>query len=106
MTISDLNNAETSATNLNAPPRLLLVMGVSGAGKTSTGRRIAAGLGWQFKDADDFHSAENKTKMHQGIPLDDDDRQPWLQLLAKYIHTWLSADEPTVLACFSSQSQL
>ncbi|MBF4609446.1 SDR family oxidoreductase [Curtobacterium sp. VKM Ac-1393] len=70
-------------------------MGVSGAGKSAVGALLAARLGVAFVDADDLHSAEAKAKMASGIPLDDDDRAPWLARLA----TLLAGDERVVLAC-------
>ena len=52
-------------------------MGVSGCGKTTIGKQLAQDLGWQFYDADDFHPLENRLKMSQGIPLNDEDRADW-----------------------------
>lgn len=60
-------------------PRVILVMGVSGSGKTTVGGGLADCLGWSFVDADDFHSDANRAKMHSGAPLDDADRAPWLR---------------------------
>ncbi|XP_063769874.1 probable gluconokinase isoform X2 [Pseudophryne corroboree] len=57
---------------------IVVVMGVSGSGKTEVGTLLANKLGWKFYDADDYHPIENKVKMSQGIPLSDEDRQPWL----------------------------
>jgi len=59
----------------------IIVMGVSGSGKTSVGKSLAERLGWDFYDADDFHLPENVTKMANGIPLNDLDRAPWLASL-------------------------
>jgi gluconokinase len=80
-------------------PRFLLVMGVSGSGKTSVGRALASRLGWDFYDADDFHPPENVAKMAGGIPLDDADRAPWLAALHDLIERCLAQDRPGVLAC-------
>jgi len=74
-------------------------MGVSGAGKTTIGQLLARELGWQFRDADDFHSQVNKDKMHQGIALTDQDRLPWLASMADNIAAWVAASEKSVLAC-------
>ena len=76
---------------------LLVVMGFSGSGKSTVGAAIAQRLRVPFADADDFHPPENIAKMTSGRPLDDDDRQPWLETLGR----WLSAHEPTgaVLSC-------
>ena len=60
-------------------------MGVAGAGKTTVGRELADAIGWEFHDADDFHSAENIAKMHRGEGLTDGDRQPWLEALGRLI---------------------
>lgn len=74
---------------------IVLVMGVSGAGKTAIGARLAARLGWRFIDADDFHPPENVAKMASGRPLDDADRAPWLSRLNKEI----VSVENGVIAC-------
>ncbi len=74
-------------------------MGVSGCGKTTLGRLLAEQLGWDFFDADDFHPPVNVTKMARGIPLDDQDRAPWLDALRDLIQTYLEEDRSAVLAC-------
>lgn len=79
--------------------RFIILMGVSGSGKTSVGRSLARRLGWDFYDADDFHPPENVAKMANGIPLDDTDRVPWLASLRGLIATSLETDRPGVLAC-------
>jgi gluconokinase len=79
--------------------RFLIVMGVSGSGKTRVGKGLAEHLGWDFYDADDFHPPENVAKMAQGIPLDDSDRAPWLAALNQRISASLKADRPGILAC-------
>lgn len=78
-------------------PSLIVVMGVTGAGKTTIGRRLATALGVPFFDADDAHSADAKDKMRAGIPLTESDRVPWLERL----NATLREHEPTglVLAC-------
>lgn len=73
----------------------VVIMGVSGSGKTSVGRALAARLGWTFDDADDFHTPEAKAKMARGEGLTDADRAPWLDQL----RALLAADQPVVLAC-------
>ena len=78
---------------------VIVVMGVTGSGKTTVGSLLAARLDWQFADADEFHSAANKTKMHQGIPLTDADRLPWLAAIHDQISKWLAAKQNVVLAC-------
>jgi gluconokinase len=78
---------------------VVIVMGVTGAGKTTIGRLLAEQLGWQFADADDFHPAANVEKMRHGIPLTDDDRCPWLARLRAEIDGWLASDKNVILAC-------
>lgn len=80
-------------------PTIIVVTGVSGAGKTTVGRALAADLGRAFHDADDFHPVTNVAKMRRGEPLTDADRTPWLAALAALI-AGLAADRvPAVLAC-------
>ena len=82
------------------PDRFVLVlMGVSGSGKTTIGRLLAARLGWQYAEADDFHSAANVAKMAAGRPLTDDDRWPWLQSIAAWIDARIAKREPAVVTC-------
>jgi gluconokinase len=78
---------------------IIIVMGVTGAGKTTVGRLLAEELGWQFADADNFHPPGNVEKMRHGIPLTDADRRPWLQSLREQIATWIAAGRNAVLAC-------
>ena len=78
---------------------VVILFGVTGAGKTVIGRLLAGDLGWAFYDADDFHSAANVEKMRTGVPLDDDDRWPWLERLRVRIQESLAAGEHAVLAC-------
>lgn len=78
---------------------VVILFGVSGAGKTVIGRLLAQELRWQFYDADDFHSRHNIEKMHSGRPLTDDDRLPWLNSLRDLIEHCLRSGENAVLAC-------
>ena len=64
---------------------IILLMGVSGVGKTTVGQALAKDLGWRFADADDYHPAANIAKMHAGIALTDEDRAPWLEALHQAI---------------------
>ena len=86
-----------------SPPQndgwVILLMGVSGCGKTSVGEALASRLGCPFYDGDDFHPPENKEKMSRGNPLDDEDRLPWLRELKKLIRTHLARNERAVVAC-------
>ena len=78
---------------------VILLMGVTGSGKTTVGQALAESLRWQFIDADDFHPPSNVAKMRAGIPLDDADRAPWLAALRTHIVGWLSSETNVVLAC-------
>lgn len=78
---------------------LVLVMGVCGSGKTTLGRALAKRLGWEFLDADDFHSEENKRKMGSGISLTDEDRWPWLFSIQERVKDSLIGKADVVLAC-------
>jgi gluconokinase len=78
---------------------IIILMGVSGSGKTTIGERLARALGWPFYDGDQFHPPANVAKMQQGRPLTDEDRWPWLRVLRAHIETWLQQDMSAVLAC-------
>ena len=76
-----------------------MIMGVTGSGKTTVGEALARRLGWEFADADDFHSASNKRKIHEGVALTDADREPWLLALHGRVAEWILAGRDAVLAC-------
>lgn len=78
---------------------VIILFGVTGAGKTTVGRLLAAALGWNFYDADQFHSPNNIDKMRRGIPLTDADRRPWLDSLRALITECIAAKQGAVLAC-------
>jgi gluconokinase len=78
---------------------IVIVFGVSGAGKTTVGKLLARDLGWEFYEADDFHPRANIDKMRRGIPLTDEDRWPWLDRLRDQVTRSLAAKENAVLAC-------
>jgi gluconokinase len=78
---------------------IVVVMGVTGSGKTTVGMLLAQRLGSEFADADDFHSAANKDKMHRGIPLTDQDRLPWLAAMHEYLQQATARSRSVVLGC-------
>jgi gluconokinase len=78
---------------------IVVLMGVSGSGKTTIGRLLAERTGAIFADADDYHPAANKQKMAAGIPLTDKDRAPWLATLNGVLRGWLAEARSGVLAC-------
>jgi gluconokinase len=80
-------------------PCALIVMGVSGSGKTTIGETLARRLGWPYEDADTFHPASNVAKMSAGHPLTDEDRWPWLKAIAAEIDRACSAGEHIVIGC-------
>jgi gluconokinase len=76
-----------------------VLLGVSGAGKTTIGKLLSSRLGWEFADGDDYHSPANVKKMTNGIPLTDADRAPWLKTLRALISGWIATGKNGVLAC-------
>jgi gluconokinase len=80
-------------------PTCIVVMGVSGSGKTTVAERLAARLGCPYEEGDDHHPAANVEKMKAGIPLDDEDRRPWLEELARWIGEREAATQNSVLTC-------
>jgi gluconokinase len=78
---------------------IVIVFGVSGAGKTTIGKLLSHELDWHFYEADDFHSRANIEKMRRGVPLTDEDRWPWLERLREEINRLVAAGENAVVAC-------
>lgn len=76
---------------------LVVVMGVSAAGKSTVGKALASRLGIVYRDGDDFHSRANIEKMHSGVPLDDEDRRPWLDAIGRWLEA--HADAGAVIGC-------
>ena len=79
--------------------KAIIVMGVSGSGKTTVGLALAERLGWPFHDGDDFHPPANIDKMARGIPLNDADRWPWLEAIHAFILKCLRHNQPVIIAC-------
>lgn len=82
-----------------AADRVIVLMGVSGSGKTTVGEKLAERLHLDFQEGDDFHPASNIAKMRAGVPLDDADREPWLAALAGWIGREIAAGRSGVLSC-------
>ena len=86
---------------LTVAPQHIVVMGVSGCGKTTVGEGLAAALGWPFDEGDRYHPPANVAKMSAHVPLTDADRWPWLEALAARIAAHERAGESSVLSCSS-----
>lgn len=84
---------------MDAHPHHVVVMGISGSGKTTIATRLAEQLGWVFAEADDFHPPENITKMTSGIALTDEDRWPWLEAMRDWMTLQAQAGRSTVVTC-------
>jgi carbohydrate kinase (thermoresistant glucokinase family) len=78
---------------------VLIVMGVSGVGKTTIAEALAQKLGWPFQEGDALHPPSNVQKMHAGVPLTDEDRAPWLAAIKRWINARVKAGEPGVVTC-------
>jgi len=87
------------STDARDAPCALIVMGVSGSGKSTIAENLAQRLGWTYEDGDKFHPASNVAKMSAGHPLTDEDRWPWLQAIADEIDRVCKAGERVVIAC-------
>ncbi len=79
--------------------RVVVMMGVSGSGKTTVAERVAAQFGWPFQEGDKLHPAANVAKMAAGHPLTDEDRWPWLDIIARWIDARLAAGENGIITC-------
>jgi gluconokinase len=78
---------------------IVIVAGVSGSGKSTIGALLATRLGWRFADADEFHPAANVAKMRDKIPLTDEDRRPWLRIIAAWMDERIAGNESAVVTC-------
>lgn len=84
---------------MNKKPNVIILMGVIGVGKIEIGEELAEELGWVFYNGADFHPQININKINEGIPLTDEDRQPWLETLNKLIHKHIQQGQHAVLTC-------
>ncbi|MDO4887720.1 MAG: gluconokinase [Actinomycetaceae bacterium] len=80
-------------------PRNVVVMGVAGSGKTTIGMMLAGKLGFVYAEGDEFHTQANRDKQHAGIPLNDEDRQPWLESIRDWMRTENAVGHSTVVSC-------
>jgi carbohydrate kinase (thermoresistant glucokinase family) len=78
---------------------IVVVAGVSGSGKTTVGTLLAERLGWIFADGDGFHPAASVARMRAGLPLTDDDREPWLAAITAWMDQQIAAGRSAVIAC-------
>ena len=87
------------AADAHPTPTIIVVMGVSGSGKSTVAAQLASALGWAFQEGDELHPAANVEKMRAGTPLNDADRWPWLARIAGVIDGWRAAGQRGVIAC-------
>src|SRR5271156_391582 len=78
---------------------IVILMGVTGTGKTTIGTLLSQRTGWPYAEGDDYHSEANKAKMHAGIPLTDEDRKPWLATLHQLLLGWYEGGTSGILGC-------
>ena len=91
--------AEQAASAKAVTPTVLMLMGVSGSGKTTVAHELQRILGWPFQEGDDLHPPANIEKMRSGLPLDDADRLPWLDAVARWIDGQLATHAPGIITC-------
>ncbi len=96
---AETEEAERDEAAAAGAPDVVIVMGVSGSGKTTVAQGIATALGWEFAEGDTFHSPANVAKMRSGHPLTDEDRWPWLEAIGAWISTKESRGESAVVTC-------
>lgn len=95
MSVDELQHESAAA----QPPIVLVVMGVSGTGKSTVAGLLAGQLGWELEEGDDLHPEANVTKMASGQPLTDEDRWPWLDKVAAWIRAHVQAGRPGIVTC-------
>ena len=78
---------------------IIVLMGVSGCGKTTVGTKLASHLGWEYQEGDALHPQENILKMSDGVPLNDDDRKPWISRISDWIDSRCMAGRDGVISC-------
>jgi gluconokinase len=78
---------------------IAILMGVTGSGKTTIAQELQKLTGWEYAEGDDYHSEANRKKMHSGIPLNDEDRGPWLASLHQVISGWYQKGQSGILTC-------
>jgi ribose 5-phosphate isomerase A len=93
-----VHRLDSARAHRGSPP-ILVIMGVSGVGKSTVARELAARLGWAFEEGDALHPEANVAKMHAGIPLTDADRQPWLERVAAWIDHQRAKKQPGIISC-------
>lgn len=84
---------------------VIIIIGVAGSGKTTVGKLLAGALGWKFYEGDDFHHPANVEKMSRGVPLNDDDRMPWLLAIRDLIRKLIGLRENAVIACSALKAE-
>ena len=93
-----VHRLDSARAHRGSPP-ILVIMGVSGSGKSTVAQELVARLGWPFQEGDALHPEANVVKMHTGMPLTDADRQPWLERVAAWIDAQRAAKQPGVITC-------
>src|SRR4029077_20082153 len=93
-----VHRLDSARAHRGSPP-IPVIMGGSGAGKSTIGEELAARLGWPFEEGDSLHPEVNVAKMHAGIPLTDEDRRPWLERVAAWIDAQRAAKQPGIITC-------
>jgi ribose 5-phosphate isomerase A len=96
--VAGVHRLDSARAHPGGPP-ILVIMGVSGTGKSTVAQELAARLGWAFEEGDQLHPEANVAKMHAGIPLTDADRQPWLERVAAWIDGQRAKKQPGIVTC-------